>query len=83
MSAEVTIFIDGAPCQAPAGISVAAALVSRANRLAFRQTVRRQEPRGVFCGMGVCYDCLVTIDGRANVRACMTAIAEGMRIATS
>jgi len=40
----------------------------------------RGEPRGVFCGMGVCYDCLVRIDGRASQRACMTKVAEGMRI---
>lgn len=83
MSAAVTIFIDGAPYETPLNISVAAALISQANITALRRTAKRQEPRGVFCGMGVCYDCLVTIDGRPNVRACMTSVAEGMRIATS
>jgi aerobic-type carbon monoxide dehydrogenase small subunit (CoxS/CutS family) len=37
-------------------------------------------PRGVFCGMGVCFDCLVVVDGVPNTRACMTPVAEGMRI---
>ena len=83
MNQTVNITIDGAPCVAPVGISVAAAMISAANRRAFRHPDKRHEPRGVFCGMGVCYDCLVTIDGRVNVRACMTAVAEGMRIATS
>jgi predicted molibdopterin-dependent oxidoreductase YjgC len=83
VKATVNIVIDGGPCQAPVGVSVAAALISELNRQAFRHTAKRLEPRGVFCGMGVCYDCLVTIDGRPNVRACMTVVAEGMRIATT
>jgi predicted molibdopterin-dependent oxidoreductase YjgC len=83
MSATIIIFIDGAPCETPAGISVAAALIAQADIHVFRRTAKRQEPRGVFCGMGVCYDCLVTIDGRPDVRACMTSVVEGMRIATS
>jgi hypothetical protein len=39
-------------------------------------------PRGLFCGMGVCFDCLVTVDGRSGVRACITAASEGMTVET-
>ena len=38
------------------------------------------DPRGIFCGMGVCYDCLVEVDGNQNQRACMTKVKDGMRI---
>jgi predicted molibdopterin-dependent oxidoreductase YjgC len=39
-------------------------------------------PRGPFCLMGVCFECLVEIDGRSNCCACMTQVAPGMRIVT-
>ncbi|MCF8038149.1 MAG: (2Fe-2S)-binding protein, partial [Desulfohalobiaceae bacterium] len=38
------------------------------------------EPRGFFCGMGVCYDCLVTVDGRPGTRACMTQVEDRMEV---
>jgi NADPH-dependent 2,4-dienoyl-CoA reductase/sulfur reductase-like enzyme len=70
---------DGRRLDAPAGHTVAAALMAAGIR-AFRRTMR-DEPRGVFCGMGVCFDCLVTIDGVPHQRACMTELRAGMRIA--
>ena len=60
------------------GETVAAALTAAGIRTL--RTNERGEPRGVFCGMGVCFDCLVRIDGRASQRACMTKVAGGMRI---
>ena len=39
------------------------------------------EPRGVFCGMGVCFDCLVVVDGVPNTRACTTWVRDGMQVA--
>jgi sarcosine oxidase subunit alpha len=45
-----------------------------------RKTAKTGEPRGIFCGMGVCYDCLVTIDGVPNQRACMTLVEDRMEI---
>jgi aerobic-type carbon monoxide dehydrogenase small subunit (CoxS/CutS family) len=50
-------------------------------RRTFRHT-GHGAPRGLFCGMGVCFDCLVTVDGVENVRACLTPVTEGMVIAT-
>jgi len=72
---------DGAELLAVAGQTVAAALLA-ADRRVWRYTGRRNEPRGLFCGMGICFDCLVRVDGRPNVRACQTLLAEGMRVET-
>jgi predicted molibdopterin-dependent oxidoreductase YjgC len=72
---------DGQPVTAYEGETVAAALLA-AGRRAFRLTNRGAEPRGLFCGMGLCFDCLVRVDGRPNVRACQTPAAEGMRVET-
>lgn len=79
MSDTVTIYVNGEPLATDATRSVAAALLAaRGPRL--RNTDRAGEPRGMFCGMGICFDCLVTIDGRNGVRACMTPVRPGMRI---
>jgi len=75
---EVTISLDGRPVVAYAGETVATVLIAEGHR-ATRTTVGG-EPRGVFCGMGVCFDCLVVVDGAPNTRACMTFVAEGMDV---
>jgi predicted molibdopterin-dependent oxidoreductase YjgC len=81
MTSTVTISVNGRNVQAPPGQSVAAALIA-AGETTFRTTSLRNSPRSVFCGMGVCYDCLVSIDGQTGRRACMTSIREGMMIET-
>ena len=78
MSDEVTASFDGSPLSAPAGASVAAALLA-SGRTSWR-TTRAGRPRGLFCGIGVCFDCLVDIDGQTGQRACMIPLAEGMDI---
>jgi D-hydroxyproline dehydrogenase subunit gamma len=83
MSDTVPIFINGERHDVPAAISVAAALLAVTANPRFRHTRRGQEPRGMFCGMGVCFDCLVTIDDLPDQRACMIPVAEGMRIQTA
>uniref|UniRef100_UPI001F2F05B8 FAD-dependent oxidoreductase n=1 Tax=Falsiroseomonas oryziterrae TaxID=2911368 RepID=UPI001F2F05B8 len=78
-SAEpVGITFDGRPLSALPGETVAATL-SAAGILAFRHT-ESGAPRGLWCGMGACFDCLVTIDGRANQRACLAKVAPGMAV---
>lgn len=62
------------------GETVAAALTA-AGITALRRA-RNGEPRGVFCGMGVCYECLVTVDGGRAQRACMTKVRDGMAVAS-
>ena len=55
-------------------------LLWAAGHHSLRITGRAKAPRGFFCGIGVCFDCLVTIDGRPNVRACLELVRPGMRI---
>ena len=64
-----------------AGETVAAVLLAAGYRK-FRNSDKEGAHRGIFCGMGVCYDCLVTVDGVPNVRACVTQVRNGMRIET-
>ena len=66
------------PVEFSAGQSLAAAL-TEAGIIAFRQTPKGEE-RGLFCGMGVCQDCLLTVDGVPNTRACMTRAADGQNV---
>ena len=77
--AEIKILINGKTHVAFEGESVHAALLAAGWRV-LRKTVKTGQPRGIFCGMGVCYDCLVTIDGMPNQRACMTPVKGGMEI---
>ncbi|MFE4058420.1 (2Fe-2S)-binding protein [Streptomyces sp. NPDC059096] len=72
---------DGAPVEAEAGQSVAAALIAAGHR-SWRRTRTGGEPRGVFCGIGVCFDCLVTVNGRPGRRACLVEAAPGDRVTT-
>ena len=77
----VTIIVDGKPVAARAGETVAAALLA-AGVGACRTTPVSGAPRAPYCHMGVCFDCLVTVDGRASRQACLVAVADGMRIET-
>jgi hypothetical protein len=74
------IEVDGEPVPAFAGETVATVLLALGRRT-FRHT-GHGAPRGLYCGMGVCFDCLVTVDGVENVRACLTPVEDGMVIAT-
>jgi predicted molibdopterin-dependent oxidoreductase YjgC len=75
---EVTVTLDGRPVVAHAGETVAAVLI--AEGLDATRTTVAGAPRGLYCGMGACFDCLVVIDGVPNTRACMTWVAEGMDV---
>lgn len=75
----VTLTLDGRAVTAYEGESVAALLFAEGE--AATRFTRSGEPRGVFCGMGVCFDCLVVVDGVPNTRACVTWVRAGMEIA--
>src|SRR5882672_11988131 len=77
----VRIRFDGSELLALPGETIAAALAA-ADIVAVRQA-RSGAPRGPFCGMGVCFDCLVTVDGRPSQRACLTKIEAGMDVRSS
>jgi len=78
---SLTIFIDGTATPARHGDTVAAAMLG-SGYVACRTTAVSGAPRGPYCLMGVCFDCLVKIDGDANRQACMTTVQDGMRIET-
>ena len=73
----VTITFAGRALQARDGQSVAAALTAAGVR-SWRATRQGERPRGLFCGIGVCFDCLLTIDGRPAQRACLVPVRDGM-----
>jgi len=77
--AQVSIFLDGLRIPALQGESVAAALLRGGNRV-LRWTARAGQPRGLFCVMGSCYECLISIDGHPSERACIAEVRDGMRV---
>lgn len=78
----VPITIDGAPFEARAGDSVAAALMA-SGRQATRLSPVSGAPRGAYCLMGVCFECLVRIDGVGSRQGCLVEVREGMAVETS
>ncbi|WP_374224377.1 (2Fe-2S)-binding protein [Streptomyces sp. ISL-94] len=75
------IAFDGRELPAQEGQSIAAVLWS-AGILAWRTTRESAAPRGAFCGIGSCYDCLVTVNGRPNQRACLVPARPGDTVTT-
>ncbi|MFI6346985.1 (2Fe-2S)-binding protein [Streptomyces sp. NPDC050560] len=76
----LTITVDGTPLPGVAGQSLAGVLLA-AGRTAWR-TGRDGRPRGVFCGIGVCFDCLLTVNGERDVRACRRRARDGDTVTT-
>jgi len=76
-----TVTLDGRDIEAVPGRTVAAALWS-AGVTSWRTTRTGGAPRGIFCGIGVCYDCLVTVNDRPNQRACLVLLHPGDAIRT-
>jgi sarcosine oxidase subunit alpha len=77
----VTIYFNGEPLQAYAGDVLAAALLAHGIRT-LRRTGHDEAPRGLYCGIGHCFECQVTVDDRPGVRACLTPVRDGMRVET-
>ena len=77
----VTVKINGQPYKAIEGEMIAAVLMANGIRV-HRHTTKKHEPRGVFCGIGQCTDCVMTVNGKPNVRACITPVEDGMVIET-
>jgi predicted molibdopterin-dependent oxidoreductase YjgC len=75
----IALTVDGEPLTAPEGQSLAAALLASGRR-ALRPSPSGA-PRGLYCGIGVCQECRVVVDG-AVVRACVTPVVAGMRVET-
>ncbi len=80
MTDTLTLTINGASCTVTRGTSVAAAILA-----AGISTLRRSvtdNPRGPLCGMGICFECLVTINGESHQRSCQVLCSNGMQVAT-
>jgi len=80
MTERVRFTVDGRPAEARRGESLLAALWN-AGRLAVRSSVSG-EPRGPLCGMGICFECRVAIDGAPHRRACLETVRDGMEVDT-
>ena len=74
------IDVDGARVPAYEGETIAAVLIAAGHRV-FRRTAKFNDPRSGYCGMGICFDCLVVADGEI-VRACMTPVSRDLRVRT-
>ena len=75
----IELTVDGTPLEAPEGQSLAAALLN-----ASQDTLRNSpagNPRGLYCGIGICQECRVVVDGTV-VRSCITPVTAGMRVTT-
>lgn len=73
------IQVNGKPVIAYPGETIAAVMLA-AGWHVFRHTALSGEPRGPFCGMGLCFDCLVTLNGQQNVRSCVTFAQPGDQV---
>ena len=78
---DVAVSIDGRRVNAKAGDSVAAVLLAE-GVVPARASAVSGAPRAPYCMMGVCFECLVTVDGVGNRQGCLVPVAEGMRIET-
>ncbi|HMM82364.1 MAG TPA: (2Fe-2S)-binding protein [Terrimesophilobacter sp.] len=81
-STTVSITVDGHVATGILGQSIAGIMMA-GDRLGFRQTAKLDRPRGVFCGIGVCFDCLVEVNGLSDVRACQRKACDGDVVVTA
>jgi len=80
MPDTIRVSVNGTPITVPAGAMVSAA-VAVAGANGFRKSVTG-EPRGPLCGMGICFECRVTINGRPHCRSCQIPCEAGMEVRT-
>jgi len=78
---QIHIYVDDQKIPAYEEEPVAAALAAAGIKV-FRFTSDRDEPRGIFCAIGRCTDCVMTVNGEPNVRTCVTPVKEGMKVET-
>ena len=76
MTVPLNLSVDGIQTSARPGQTIAGVLLT-SGRSTWRRTSRAAAPRGLFCGIGVCFDCLVTVNGDRDVRACQRRATDG------
>ena len=79
MTERVSFSFNGKDFECETGQTIAAALIA-ADQRELRSTRFGNEPRSVFCGIGICYDCVVVVDGIANQRSCLIEARDGMKV---
>jgi hypothetical protein len=77
----MNVIVDGTTISAHSGQTVAAVLHGL-GQTSWRTTRRAARPRGIFCGIGICFDCLIVVNGLPDVRACQRLVVDGDVIAT-
>lgn len=77
----VEITVDGKVIEAIEGEPILAAILAAGIKIN-RYTVKKHEPRGLFCGIGQCTDCAMIVDGKPNVRTCITPVKAGIIVET-
>lgn len=77
----VSFFFDGTELHGYEGEPIAAALKAEGVMI-HRYTQKEHKPRGIFCAIGRCTDCVMIVDGKPNVRTCVTPLAAGMKVQT-
>ena len=82
MTQTITFTFNGNPIQCEEGQSIAAALIHSDQR-ELRKTRFSDEPRSIFCGIGICFDCVVVINGVANQRSCLIEAHDGMKVVSA
>lgn len=78
---EIEIIVNQERIKAYRGEMIASALLANGMHI-FRETSKYHEPRGIFCGIGQCNDCVMTVNGIPNVRTCSTPVEDGMIVQT-
>jgi hypothetical protein len=79
---DIEIELDGEPLRTSSRRTIAAVLLAEGRR-SWRSTGRTSAPRGIFCGIGVCFDCVLTVNDEPDVRACQRRVAAGDRVVTT
>lgn len=79
MNATIRILVDGRPLTCAPGLPLSQVLSAHFGH--WRHSPRLHQPRGMYCGMGVCFECMVEVDGTPR-RACLTDTADGMIVTT-
>ena len=77
---EIMFEFDGRPVKGRDGQTIAEALLS--NGITTVRETRNGAERGVYCGMGVCYECRAMVNGTPNTRTCMTTVTQGCKVMT-
>ena len=78
---KIRFYLDGKEMYGYEGDTIAAALMA-AGVTTHRHTRKKGTPRGIFCAIGRCTDCVMVVDGHINVRTCITPLKEGMQVQT-